>query len=115
MPFFNIHTNILLEDTHKERFLEEALEFVSNELGKPKTRIVINYIYNQDILFGVKRSDLGALIELKAIGFPSDMKSLAKNLTSFIYEKLEADMDHIEIEFIDMPGSHLSISGNLKG
>lgn len=115
MPFLNVHTNILLENIHKERFLEEALEFVSNELGKPQTRTIINYMYNPDILFGPKREDLGALIELKAIGFPQDRAKLAKNLTNFIYEKLEADMDHIEIEFVDMPASTLSIAGQLKG
>lgn len=115
MPFLNIHTNIKLENIHKERFLEEALDFVAKQLNKPIARIVINYMYNPDILFGPKREDLGVLVELKAIGFPDNMAKIATDFTNFFYEKLEADRDHIEIEFIDMPPSTLSIAGKLRG
>lgn len=115
MPFFNIHTNVELKDIHKERFLQESLEFLAKELNKPKERIVINYMYNPDILFGLRREDFGALIELKAIGFPPHKAEVALNLTNFINNKLEVNPDHIEIEFVDMPASSLSIAGKLKG
>lgn len=115
MPFFNIHTNIKLNGAAKEKFLIEAVYFMAEELKKPRERVIVNYMYNPDMLFGLYREDIGALVEVKSIGFPSDREKMAVKFTNFLHGQLGADIEHIEIEFIDMPASTISIAGKLRG
>lgn len=115
MPFLNVYTNSKIEGKDKEDFLYDSAVWLSDKLKKPIERIIINLIKNQEMLFGKSFEDKGALVELKAIGFPSEKPEIALELTKFLADRLEVEFEHVEIEFIDMPPSTLSIAGKLRG
>lgn len=116
MPFLIIHTNAVLKDNDMEQFLDAATDLLSEELRKPKGYIIVHYDYSKDISFGSRTDNKGALVELKSIGFGGRKADLAKILTEFLYDRLSGlDIKNINIEFVDMPASSLSIGGTLMG
>ncbi|MDD4556850.1 MAG: phenylpyruvate tautomerase MIF-related protein [Alphaproteobacteria bacterium] len=115
MPFLTIYTNSKIEGKEKADFLYDAVEFIASELQKPIERIILNLIKNSEMLFGTDKTSKGALVELKAIGFPQNKAEIALKLTKFLADRLEVEFEHVEIEFIDMPPSTLAIAGKLRG
>lgn len=114
MPFLTIHTNAKLSEEQVQNLLKDGAELVANELHKPMGYVVVTLDNNHHMSFGGNVENIGALVEMKSIGF-ADKIGLAKILTEFIHDRLQADLANINIEFIDMPASTLSIGGRLMG
>ena len=112
MPFLTIHTNCKPQNT--EIFLQDAAQFVAAELHKPISYVIVTFDYQPQMIFGGDKEIKSALVEMKSIGF-ADEKSLAQKLTNFLARELDAEVDFINIHFIDMPAKDLSIGGNLLG
>lgn len=114
MPFLTIHTNAVLASEKIENLLQEGAKLIAIELHKPMGYVVVNLDNNSNMSFGGSSKNIGALVEMKSIGF-ADKIGLAKILTEFIHDRLQADLANINIEFIDMPASTLAIGGRLMG
>ena len=112
MPFLTIHTNCKPQNT--EIFLQDAAQVVAAELHKPISYVIVTFDYQPQMIFGGDKEIKSALVEMKSIGF-ADEKSLAQKLTNFLARELDAEVDFINIHFIDMPAKDLSIGGNLLG
>lgn len=112
MPFLTIHSNCKPQNT--EIFLQDAAQFVAAELHKPISYVIVTFDYQPQMIFGGDNEIKSALVEMKSIGF-ADEKSLAQKLTNFLARELDAEVDFINIHFIDMPAKDLSIGGNLLG
>lgn len=112
MPFLTIHTNC--KPQNADLFLQDAAQFIASELHKPISYVIVTLDYQPQMIFGGDKDIKSALVEMKSIGF-ADKKSLAKNLTLFLAQELEAESNFINIHFIDMPVQDLSIGGNLLG
>ena len=115
MPFFIVNTNAPLKTANAKAFVEDAATLIASELHKPISYVVVQYNYNPYISFGGYTENYGALAQIKSIGF-SNKNNLAKLLTEFLYDRLEnVELANINIEFVDMPASTLSIGGHLMG
>lgn len=114
MPFLTIHTNATLASEKIESLLQEGANLIASELHKPMDYVVITLDNKHNMSFGGSSKNIGALVEMKSIGF-SDKTGLAKVLTEFLHDRLQADLPNINIEFIDMPASTLAIGGRLIG
>lgn len=112
MPFLTIHSNCKPQNT--EIFLQDAAQFVAAELHKPISYVIVTFDYQPQMIFGGDNEIKSALVEMKSIGF-ADEKSLAQKLTDFLARELDAEVDFINIHFIDMPAKDLSIGRNLLG
>ncbi len=112
MPFLTIHTNKTSAD--KQSFVEKAAAFVAAELHKPVSYVIVELDVNGSMSFAGSADRNGALVEMRSIGF-NDVSSLAGRLTDFITAELGVEKQLVNIEFIDMPASTLSIGGRLMG
>lgn len=112
MPFLVIHSNA--EPTSPSIFLEEASRMIAQELRKPINYVIVSLDYNPQMAFAGTCHSKGALVEMKSVGF-GDKKDLAMKLTDFLVSHLDVQKDLVNIEFVDMPASGLSIGGNLLG
>lgn len=113
MPFFTIYSNAYLDKEQEQKLLTKSLDLLSEKLSKPKDFFAINYIYNPSSLYGSSFNNIGALAELKSIGFPQNMNDLAMELADILRSTLKADPSFINIEFVNLPRSSVSIAGKL--
>lgn len=114
MPFLTVNTNVKLDSMQREMFLQDATEFVSKQLNKPKNYIIVTLNVNPDMCIG---GDLGApciLAEMRSVGF-KDKAGFARLLTEFLYTAIPADLDNINIEFTDLSAADVAIGGKLLG
>ncbi len=112
MPFLTVHTNAVAED--KEKFVQNAADFVATELRKPINYVIVTLNDGENMIFGGRKDVKSALVEMKSVGF-TNKAMLAQKLTNFLSEALGLDKEFVNIHFIDMPASDLSIGGNLLG
>ncbi|MFV0626911.1 MAG: phenylpyruvate tautomerase MIF-related protein [Alphaproteobacteria bacterium] len=115
MPFLNIYTNSKIDEKTKADFLYDSAVLLAKSLNKPVEHMVINFIKNSDILFGNDFEERGALVELKAIGFPENKAEIAKVLSKLLAERLEIELDFVYIEWIDMSVETVSFGGKFRG
>ena len=112
MPFLTIHTNSDVKDS--KLFLNEVATFVAGELHKPINYVIADLKVNKNMVFGGDETIKSALVELKSVGF-GDKADLASKLTDFLADKLDASKSFINIHFVNMPASDLSIGGRMLG
>lgn len=112
MPFLTINTNTNVNVS--SALLEDAADMVAKHLGKPVKYVVVTINSGLKMAFCGDTAVKGALIEMKSIGF-KDKAGLAKLLTDFAAERLGAESEYVNIEFVDMPASAVAIGGNLLG
>lgn len=115
MPFLTVNTNVELNAAQKSVFLRDAAKFIADQLHKPIAYVIITYNYNPDMNFGGNNDSKGILAEIKSIGFPTDRVGFAKLLTEFLYTALQVDLSRINVEYIDLPVTSLSIGGRFLG
>lgn len=114
MPFLTVNTNAKLAPEEVDALLSAGAELIASELHKPVSYVVVNYNGGASMSFGGNPQTIGVLAEMKSIGF-GDKRSLAKLLTEFLYDRLHADLNNINIQFVDMPGADVAIGGRTFG
>lgn len=115
MPFLRIYTNAELNITNDE-FVDKAAELVAAELGKPIGYVVVALGRPQNMSFGGKTENLGALAYMDSIGFGSHKNTLVQKLTDYFLKNLKGVAAHnVNIVLTDMPASAVAIGGNLLG
>ena len=111
MPFLTIKTNV---STVNRDIVESAAALVAEQLHKPVRYVVVDVENNRFMAFDEKTDTLGVLMEMKSVGF-GDKAMLANVLTDFAVEKFGVEAGYVNIHFIDMPGSGVSVGGSLLG
>lgn len=105
MPYFSIKTNIKLNDSETETFLEKASAFSSKILDKPEQYIMVAVDPHVPMIFN-KSASPAAYIELKSIGLQKDKtENLSKKICEFLESELEILPDRVYIDFCNINGS----------
>ena len=113
MPFITIDTNAEAKATKTE--LSELVEVVSAELSKPKDYIAAKINTGKLMSCGANPETVGALIEMKSIGYNGKIGQLAKALTDFCVQKFGCEAEAVNIHFVDMPATNVAKGGRTFG
>ena len=113
MPFITIDTNAPVKATSTD--LSELVNLVSAELGKPKDYIAAKINTGKLMSCGASVETVGALIEMKSIGFGGKINRLAEVLTDFCVNKFDCEADAVNIHFVDMPAANVAKGGRTFG
>lgn len=113
MPFLTIHTNAKINDT--ALLTEEMAKIVAQELGKPLNYVVVALDSNPAMAFNGSEKNLGALLEMKSIGFGNKKAALAEVLTTFMLVNSDVEVQLVNIEFVDLSAENVAIGGSLLG
>ncbi len=113
MPYITIDTNAKIKV--QPEMLENLTDLVAVTLGKPKKYIISKINTGKDMMFGDDMSNIGALIEMKSIGFGGKEDILAQKLTDFAKDNFRADQEYVGIQLQDMPAHNVACGGKLLG
>lgn len=113
MPYLTIDTNANTEISAE--ILDKAADLISDVLGKPKEYIVVKINANVPMIFGGNTDNVGALVEMKSIGFGNKKADLAQRLTEFAEKYLKANGRYVCIHFLNMDFSDAAQNGRLFG
>ncbi len=113
MPFVTIDTNV--KTTVTDAMLKEVTDMIVKTLNKPESAVTVKINTGMDITFGGSRKNLGALIEVKSIGYGDKKADLAKQLLDFAQMHFNAEGPLVGIHFVDMPANAVSHNGKLMG
>lgn len=113
MPFLTIYTNAKIKNG--EKLAEKAATVTADVLKKPISYVVTNIIYNENMSFGGRSSNKGALVELLSIGL-GDKDKLVEAITDFLEAELEIDdVNNINISLNNAPASQVASGGRTFG
>ena len=102
MPVFKITTNKIQLNT---QLANRCSKFIANLLQKPEKYVMVELHYNPNMLMGGTDLPL-AMIELKSIGFHTEIKKISSEVCSFISEITDINPQRIYIEFTDINGAY---------
>ncbi len=111
MPYLTIDTNAKIKVSAE--ILEDAVSLVSETLGKPKNYVIVKINTDKDLIAGETIENIGALIEMKSIGFGDKKALLAQKLTDFAVQRFGAEGRYVGIHFLDMPANDVAHNGML--
>lgn len=109
MPFITIDTNSTVPSSKET--LAKMVDLVALILNKPKDYIVVKLNTNMAMAFGAEPENIGALIEIKSIGYHGKISELATALTTFCSKNLGAQSRYVCIHFVDMPATNVAQDG----
>lgn len=109
MPFITIDSNSPVKADKKQ--LAMVMEIVAEVLNKPKDYIIVKINTEKMMMCGSNPDTIGALIEVKSIGYNGKIGDLAARLTNFCNEILNADPRSVAIHFVDMPATNAAQNG----
>ena len=99
MPLLRITTNHSIEDEKLPELLKHASTTVAEMLGKPENYVMVDFVFNPNMMFGGSTDTL-AYLELKSIGLPSDLTADFSNiLCKLMQEQLDIPIERTYIEF----------------
>ncbi|MES9850591.1 MAG: phenylpyruvate tautomerase MIF-related protein [Candidatus Thiodiazotropha sp. L084R] len=99
MPLLRITTNKTIENEKLSELFKYASATVAEMLGKPETYVMVDFVFNPNMLFGGTTLSL-AYLELKSIGLPSERTGDFSNiLCKLMQEQLHIQEDRVYIEF----------------
>ena len=113
MPFITIDTKA--DPNTPQTELSELVELVSAELSKPKDYIAAKINTGKLMSCGANPETVGALIEMKSIGYNGKIGQLAKVLTDFCVQKFGCEAEAVNIHFVDMPATNVAKGGRTFG
>lgn len=113
MPYVTIDTNAKIKAS--DAMLEELVDIVSETLGKPKVYIIAKINTSKDMICGDNIENIGALIEMKSVGFGDKKVLLTQRLTEFVKQHLGAEGKYVGIHLVDMPAANVAHNGTLLG
>lgn len=93
--------------------LEDAVSLVAETLGKPKSYVIVQINTGKDLIAGEAVENVGALIEMKSVGFGNKKAALAQKLTDFAVQRLGVEGRYVGIHFLDMPANDVAQNGML--
>ncbi len=102
MPVFKITTNKIQLNT---QLASRCSQFIADLLQKPEKYVLVELVYNPNMLMAGTDLPL-AMIELKSIGFCSDISEISLKVCSFVSEITEINPERIYIEFTDINGAY---------
>ncbi|MFW5693867.1 MAG: phenylpyruvate tautomerase MIF-related protein [Alkalispirochaeta sp.] len=103
MPFLEVRTNVTLDTSQTERFLNVATETVSELLGKPASYVMVDVSANRSMVFAAHDSPL-CFMRLASIGLPEERAGdFSSALCSLAQEQLGVSPDRVYIEFSSPP------------
>ncbi len=103
MPYMMIQTNA--EVTDPDALMRRASAFLSEQLGKPESYIMIALEPKTDMMFA-GTSDVSAYVELKSIGLTDARTAeLSEALCGFLSEDLGVRADRVYVEFAGVPAA----------
>ena len=95
--------------------LEEASGLVASTLNKPENYVIVKINAGKAMACGGHAHRLGALIEMKSVGYGDKKAELAKKLTDFAVKYFKAEGPLVGIHFVDMPPANVAHNGRLMG
>ncbi|MES9979986.1 MAG: phenylpyruvate tautomerase MIF-related protein, partial [Candidatus Thiodiazotropha sp. 6PLUC5] len=99
MPLLRITTNQTIEEDKLSELLKLASATVADMLGKPETYVMVDFVFNPNMLFAGTTASL-AYLELKSIGLPNDRTGDFSNiLCKLMLQQLHIPEDRVYIEF----------------
>jgi len=111
MPYLTIDTNAKVKVSAE--MLEDAVSLVAETLGKPKSYVIVQINTGKDLIAGEAVENVGALIEMKSVGFGNKKAELAQKLTDFAVQRLGVEGRYVGIHFLDMPANDVAQNGML--
>ncbi len=102
MPYFEIRTNLEMDEKKAIALAKQASAQVSILLGKPERYIMISILKGVPMLFDGSPAP-AAYVTLKSIGLaPEACQGLSKEICAFIEKQLGVSADRTYIDFADI-------------
>jgi phenylpyruvate tautomerase PptA (4-oxalocrotonate tautomerase family) len=110
MPYLTIYTNVKFDNG--EKIAQEASALTAKVLSKPESYVVTNIVYNENMAFGGKQQNKGALVDLKSIGLGAKDKFVSE-MTAFLATRLNINNEqYIVMALTDAPAAYTACGGS---
>jgi phenylpyruvate tautomerase PptA (4-oxalocrotonate tautomerase family) len=111
MPYFNIETNAIIDESSTQDLTKKFSVFVSEMLGKPEQYVMISIRTEANLIFGGS-DQLAAFVQLKSIGLPKERcAEFSEKICIIIDSELGIPKDRIFIDFHDLERSMFGWDG----
>jgi phenylpyruvate tautomerase PptA (4-oxalocrotonate tautomerase family) len=114
MPYLRIQTNLEPLPDAIPGLLAALSAGVARALGKSERYVMVALDAAAPMLFAGTDAPL-AYVELKSIGLPDRVESLARTLCDLVWERLGIPAERIYIEFTDAPAGRWGWNGGTFG
>ncbi len=102
MPYFEIQTNLKMDEKKATQLAEAASAHIAGLLGKPEKYVMVGIRQGIPMLFGGSAAPSAYLI-LKSIGLAAeDCTGLSKDICAFIEKQIGIAADRIYIDFANI-------------
>lgn len=113
MPFITIDTNAKVKAS-KEMMVDLA-QAAAEILNKPLEVMIVKINTDMNMVFGGDESAIGALAEVKSVGFGESKAQLVAAITQFAMQEFNAEQKYVSMHLVDMPAANVGENGVLKG
>lgn len=109
MPCLTIQTNVTLPPEKESALLAAASSVISATLGKPEAYVMVALTPHRIRFAGSEQP--AAFLELKSIGLPAKLNTVAGSLTTLAAEHLGIPAARVFIVFGNIPPAHWAHQG----
>jgi len=99
MPYLNIRTNVVIDDSKQQTLLKKASRTAASMLEKPESYVMVSLDPNHAMSFAGSDAPL-AYLQLKSLGLPeARTRSFSQALCELMQTELGIDPERVYIEF----------------
>lgn len=111
MPYFNIETNAIIDESSIQDLTKKFSVFISELLGKPEQFVMISLKTENSLIFGGNGKST-AFVQLKSIGLPKERcTEFSEKICNLLDSELGIPKDRIFINFQDLERSMFGWNG----
>lgn len=110
MPYLSITTNVALNQDAESALLTAASALVGAELGKPEAYVMAAVLPARSLRFAGSEAS-AVFIEVKSIGLPRTLNSIASSLTALVSKSIEVAPERIFIVFNNVAATNWAHQG----
>ena len=112
MPFLTIDTNAKVK-VSKEMIVDLTRK-AADILHKPIEVMIVKVNTDVNMVFGGDEQAVGALMEVKSVGYGDSKAELVAELTRFAMQEFNAEQKFVSMHLVDMPAANVGENGVLK-
>jgi len=110
MPFLSILTNAPLSAETESALATAASKTLATCLGKPEAYVMVSVQSKATLRFAGSDA-FAAFLEIKSIGLPRDLNTLAQMLTDVVTQHAQIPARCVYVTFADVPATHWAHGG----
>lgn len=112
MPFITIDTNAKAKVS--QEVMVDLAQKCAEILHKPIEVMIVKINTGVNMIFGGDETAIGALMEVKSVGYGESKAKLVAELTRFAMQEFNAEQKYVSMHLVDMPAANVGENGVLK-